>query len=140
MILQNKQANSRPDSHNDDDRNRLLMTMTLPNNARQKVKNEMPQQEEGRTTFMVQRTGPHFPSVATGQCPGRIGGSGEPGVPKGTQGTQGTKGNLGNQPGKSLTRLQLYVPVNDRLLLCLYGVSLQRVLLIMKTTTLVDFH
>jgi len=79
MILQNKQANSRPDSHNDDDRNRLLMTMTLPNNARQKVKNEMPQQEEGRTTFMVQRTGPHFPSVATGQCPGRIGGSGEPG-------------------------------------------------------------
>lgn len=44
-----KQArNSGPDSHNDDDRNRLLlrllmMTMTLPNNAEQKVKNEMPQ-------------------------------------------------------------------------------------------------
>jgi len=99
MILQNKQANSRPDSHNDDDRNRLLMTMTLPNNARQKVKNEMPQQEEGRTTFMVQRTGPHFPSVATGQCPGRIGGSGEPGVPKGTQGTQGTWGTRGTNRG-----------------------------------------
>lgn len=48
MILQNKQENSGPDSHNDDDRNRLLlgllmMTMTLPNNAEQKVKNEMPQ-------------------------------------------------------------------------------------------------